>query len=237
MPVAHVTPLGAIVREQPRAAELFERLGLDYCCGGRQTLADACVRRGLDPAAVVALLDALPPDGADDGSRAAHAVAQASITELCEHILIRHHGPSHPAMDRVAHLLATVVRVHGDDHPELVDVQRLFAATRSELEAHMQVEESTLFPACRALDARRGAGNAAFDERLLALLEDDHASTGDALGALRERAGGFDTSAALCATHAMLLGELRAFEADLHQHVHEENNILFPRVRERLTDG
>ena len=230
MSVDHATPLGEIVRDQPAAGELFERLGLDYCCGGRRTLAEACTRHGLDPATVAALLNALPRAGADERPREPHDVARASITDLCEHILTRHHGPSHVAMDRIAHLLATVVRVHGKDHPAFVDLQRLFITTRRELEEHMRIEEAALFPACQALDA----GARVFDEGLLALLEDDHRTTGDALCAMRELTGGFDTRAALCSTHKRTLKELRAFEAELHQHVHEENNILFPRVRTQL---
>jgi len=230
MPVDHATPLGEIVRDHPAAAELFERLGLDYCCGGQRTLSDACSRHRLDPATVATLLNTLPRAGASEHPHEPHDVARASITDLCEHIVTRHHGPSHPAMDRITHLLATVVRVHGKDHPEFVDLQRLFSTTRSELEAHMRVEEATLFPACRALDA----GDAAFDEGLLALLEDDHRTAGDALCAMRELTGGFDSRAALCSTHKRTLSELHAFELELHQHVHEENNILFPRVRAQL---
>jgi regulator of cell morphogenesis and NO signaling len=231
MVVDPATPLGEIVRDQPPAAALFERLGIDYCCGGRRTLTDACVQRGLDPATVATLLNTLRRDDADDRPREAHDVARASIADLCEHIVTRHHGPSHPAMDRITQLLATVVRVHVKDHPELYDLQRLFASTRSDLEAHMRIEESALFPACRSLEAGR---DDAFDKDLLALLEDEHTMTGEALCALRELAGGFEAGRAFCSTHKRTLNELRAFELDLHQHIHEENNILFPRVRAML---
>ena len=224
--------LGDIVRDQPRAAALFERIDLDFCCGGRRTLAEACAERGLDAQAVAAQLDAIPAGDAGAPPAGEHAVGQASVTELCEHILTRHHGPSRPAMDRITQLLGTIVRVHGPDHPELIDMQRLFATMRSELEAHMRIEEATLFPACRALDADPDGTRDAFDESLLALLEDDHATTGDALVGLRELSGGFDAEPALCATHRRTLTELRAFEVDLHQHVHEENNVLFLRVLE-----
>src|SRR3954447_20668965 len=109
MVIDPATPLGEIVRDQPPTAALFERLGIDYCCGGRRTLTDACVQCGLDPATVATLLDALRRDGGDDRLREAHDVARASIADLCEHIVTRHHGPSHPAMDRITQLLATVV--------------------------------------------------------------------------------------------------------------------------------
>jgi regulator of cell morphogenesis and NO signaling len=134
-------------------------------------------------------------------------------------------------LPRISDLLATVVRVHSKTHRDLLDLQRLFAGIRGELELHLRVEEETLFPACRALDDEPAA---AFDRGLLVLLEDDHVATGDALCALRELAGSYRTDAALCSTHRELLHALRAFELDMHQHVHEENNALFPRVRARL---
>ena len=226
----HASTLGELVLEQPRAAALFERLGLDYCCGGHRTLEEACSRNGLDARTVGALLSALAdePSGADLD---AHDVARARIAELCEHIVTRHHDPLRRDLLRISDLLATVVRVHGKRHRELLDLQRLFASVRTELEAHLHIEERTLFPACRALDDEGAAG---FDRSLLVLLEDDHATTGDALCALRELAGGYRTEAALCSTHRTLLRALRAFELDMHRHLHEENNVLFPRVRAKV---
>jgi regulator of cell morphogenesis and NO signaling len=231
MSIDHDSTLAELVVARPQAAAVLERLRLDYCCGGAATLADACADRGLDTDTVAALLDALPDGSPEGDGLAAHDVARASIAELCDHIVVAHHGPLRPKLDRIDHLLATVVRVHGNAEPSLIDVERLFAALRSDLEAHMYVEEDRLFPACRGLGA---SGEAAFDDDLLALLEDDHAATGDAIIAIRELTGDFDEAQGLCSTHRQLLSELRAFEVDIHQHVHEENNILFPRVRDRL---
>ena len=222
----HTSTLGDIVLEQPRAAALFERLGLDYCCGGRLTLEEACGQRGLHAMTVATLLQALD-DEPDDAE--VHDVARASIPELCDHIVAGHHDPLRRELPRINDVLDTVVRVHGSTHPELHDLQRLFTTLRTDLEAHMRTEEETLFPACRTLD-----GDGAPDPGVLALREHDHAATGDALCALRELAGGYETEAALCGTHRSLLRALRAFELDMHQHVHEENNVLFPRVRARI---
>jgi regulator of cell morphogenesis and NO signaling len=220
-----MSTLGDIVLEQPRAAALFERLGLDYCCGGRLTLHEACGHRGLHAVTVATLLRALADEPADH-ELDVHDVARASLSELCDHIVVGHHEPLRRELPRINNVLGTVVRVHASTHPELHDLQRLFVGVRSELEAHMRTEEEALFPSCRALD-----GDGTFDAGLLDLLEHDHAATGDALCALRELAGGYDTEAALCGTHRSLLRALRAFELDMHQHVHEENNVLFPRVR------
>jgi regulator of cell morphogenesis and NO signaling len=138
-----------------------------------------------------------------------------------------HHDTMRAELPRVEQLLATVVRVHGGGHPELHDLQRLFATIRHELEPHLETEERVLFPACRAAEADRRP----VDEGLLAAHEQEHAATGDALVALRELASDYDTTGALCRTHRTLLDALARLELDLHQHIHEENNVLFARVR------
>jgi regulator of cell morphogenesis and NO signaling len=225
------TSLGALVADRPSRARLFERLRFDYCCGGAQTLTEACARRGLDPDTVGALLEALD-DGLGDRLDPLEESdwRRATIAELCEHITSVHHDGLRRELPRIAELLATVVRVHGRGHPELLDLQRLFAAMREELEHHLALEESALFPVCHSVEDHDGA-DAELDEGALVLLEDEHASAGDALAAIRKLADDYAPTRALCGTHRALLDALHALELDLHQHVHEENNVLFPRVR------
>jgi regulator of cell morphogenesis and NO signaling len=185
-------------------------------------------------ARAIGLLDALAaePDGA--GPAAAHDVAGLRIGELCDHIVSSHHDRLREDLPQITDLLSTVVRVHGGEHPELLELQRCFAVVREDLETHMRLEEESLFPACRALDGDGRAGP--LDHALLVMLEDDHSTTGDALATMRELTGGHRTDSALCATHRRLLKELLALEHDVHQHVHEENNVLFARVRARAGD-
>jgi len=224
------TTLGDLVTSVPRAAELLEGLGVDYCCGGRRTLTEACAQHGLDAHTVAVLLNGLAQD--DDRSAVdPHDVARSSIAELCDHIVAAHHDWLRKELPATGELAATVVRVHRRTHPDLVDVQRLFAGMRSELEAHMALEERDVFPACRRVEA--GAAGA-LDPALLGQLEDEHADVGDALCALRELSGGYDESRALCGTHRRLMRRLHALELEVHQHVHEENNVLFGKVRARL---
>jgi regulator of cell morphogenesis and NO signaling len=220
--------LGSVVAEHPRAAAVFERLGLDYCCGGKEPFAAACHARGLDPATVGMMLAALDDAAATESG---HAVAAASITELCDHIVTSHHEPLRRVLPRISELLHKVVRAHGDEDPDVRRLEELFAATRTELEEHMRLEEELFFPGFRALDA---AGTADFDAEPLAHLEDTHAATGEALRGLRELGGDYRLDAAHCATHRVLLHTLAEFELDLHQHIHEENNVLFAKVRERM---
>ncbi len=217
--------LGGLVASRPRLAPVFERLGLDYCCGGQQTLAEACSERELDPSTVIAMLEVFEAEDAaqpDD-------VTGLSVAELSEHIVVHHHQPLRPQMDRISELLAKVVRAHGDQDPTTHRLQARFDALRAELEEHMLLEEEELFPACRALE--RGDRASPLGGDLLTQLEDTHSSTGAALAELREIGGDYRPENAHCTTHRVLLSELSAFELELHQHIHEENNILFPQVR------
>jgi regulator of cell morphogenesis and NO signaling len=219
--------IGLLVAEQPSRAEVFERLRLDYCCSGDQTLAQACERRGLNAQTVCRMLEAVEDRKVDRWRLEGNDWRRASIAELCEHIVTAHHDALRAELPRIDGLLGTVVRVHGARHPELHDLQRLFGTMRHELEAHIETEERALFPACRAAEA----GSATVDEDLLASHEHEHSDTGDALAALRELTNDYDTSATLCGTHRRLLDALHRLELDLHQHIHEENNVLFPRAR------
>ncbi len=221
------TTLGDLVAATPGAAALFERLGVDYCCGGARTLDDACKHHGLDAATVETMLDAMRAEHVGNGPDA-HDLANASFGQLCGHIVVRHHGPLRVALTRSTKLLETVGRVHGAAQPELRDLGDVFAALRADLEAHLRLEEDTLFPACVELDGP--AVTSVPDEAILEHLRDDHQSVGRALGTIRRLCCDFDESRALCATHRELLRSLHSFELDLHQHVHEENNVLFPRV-------
>jgi regulator of cell morphogenesis and NO signaling len=210
-----------LVLERPARARVFEQLGLDYCCGGKRTLASACAARGVDPDAAIAALaavsDADAPESADWSS--------APIGDLCDHIVDIHHARLREELPRLTGLLEKVVRAHGAERPELADVRSTFEGLRSELEEHMADEETRLFPACR------DAGPLGPED--LAMLEDEHAEAGAALERLRALTGGFDLDSALCNTHRATLDGLHALELDLHQHIHEENNVLFPRVLER----
>lgn len=225
--------LGALLAERPALTETLERLRLDYCCGGDQTLAEACRRRGLDPATVAVLLEQLT--GTAAAPRVSpHDLRGVTLQELCDHIVSAHHDRLRRELPRIAELLATVVRVHGNEHAELGDLQRLFTTLSRDLLEHLESEETSVFPAARAL-----AAGDEMDAPIVELVQEhtaEHAEAGDALAALRELAGGYGAERAYCGTHRRLLEALEGFEVDLHQHVHEENNLLFPRMLS-LADG
>lgn len=221
------TSLGRLVADQPARAETFERLRLDYCCSGGQTLTQACERRGLDPETVCRMLEALEGSSLDGRRLEQNDWRRASIAELCDHIVVAHHDRLRAELPRIEELLVTVVRVHGAQHHELHDLLRLFRSLRRELESHIETEERVVFPACRAAEV----GAAPVAEDVLARHEREHEDTGDALVALRELGHDYDAAGALCGTHRRLLEALHQLELGLHQHIHEENNVLFPRAR------
>ena len=221
------SPLGDLVAERPSRGQLFEQLRLDYCCGGRQTLAAACTKRGLELGEVLAALRTLEERGLQAAGVEGRDWREVGTAELCAHIVTVHHDGLRESFPRIERLLATVVRVHDDSAPGLRNAQHRFSEIRSELEPHLASEENELFPACIAAD-QTGTPVA---ELMLEQHEREHTALGHALTALRILCGDYDRRTALCNTHRALLDALEAFEQDLHQHVHEENNILLPRAR------
>lgn len=210
--------LADLVLERPARAPVLERLGLDFCCGGKQSLGDACAERGLDPATVAVFLAAEPAPTAtehDDWS-------SAPLADLCTHIVEAHHGRLRWELPRLSELARKTLHAHGADRPELAELREVYESLRVELEEHIEDEERRVFPALVA-------GGVPAEE--LAALEHDHDDAGAALRRLRELTGGYDRGRALCSTYRALLEGLHGLELELHQHVHEENNVLFPRAR------
>ena len=221
--------LAELVADRPGRARVLEQLGLDYCCGGKQPLAEACAQKGLDTQTVQAALTE-----ADDRSvvAAEQNWSQATLTELIEHILATHHAFLRRELPRLSELLTKVVDVHGPRHPELAECRTQFQALREELESHMEKEECILFPTIQDLEATRSLDSVHCGSvrNPIRVMEMEHENAGAALTRLRELTGGYAPPADACGSYRALLSGLSDLEADLHQHIHKENNILFPRA-------
>jgi len=222
--------LGDIVSANYRAAEIFERHGLDFCCGGRISLGDACRDSDLDPDAVVAELRALDKD--DEPIRATRA------DELVAEIIQRHHGYVRTAVPTIQRHLEKVRGAHGERHPELAAIVRHFSIVATDLILHMMKEEQLLFPYIRAL-ASSAEGSAAPPpdvfgtvQNPIRMMEIEHQHAGDEMATIRSLANGYEPPVDACTTYRLVYAELRDFERDLHRHVHLENNVLFPRAVE-----
>jgi regulator of cell morphogenesis and NO signaling len=214
--------LAELVLERPSAARVLARLGLDYCCGGRRGLAEACRERGLDPATVAVFLEHESEPVAVESTD----WLSAPLAELCAHIVEEHHGRLRWDLPRLGELAERAAAVHGDKLPALHELRAEFEQLRAELEEHIAEEERELFPLL--------AAGGTLDGTQLEQLLQEHDTAGLRLRRLRELSGDYVTEAALCNTHRGLLQGLHGLELDLHQHVHEENNILFPRARTRV---
>jgi regulator of cell morphogenesis and NO signaling len=219
MTVTATRTLGELVAEAPGRAAVLDRLGLDYCCHGQRTLADACTEAGLEHDAVAAALVAAVPEPVD------HPTEPAA---LADHIEATHHAYLHAELPALDALAAKVVGVHGERHPELAEVHRLIVALRADLEPHLLKEERVLFPAVRALVD--GASDFPFGtvQNPIRMMSMEHDRAGELLAALRDASGGYRVPEDGCASYRSLYERLAALEADTHRHIHLENNVLFP---------
>lgn len=219
--VVDTRTLGDLVAANPATARTLDRLGLDYCCHGERTLAEACEQAGLDVAAVLAELDAVAPGGD-------RSWTELDPPALADHIVASHHRYLVEELPLLDALAEKVLGVHRDRHPELVSVRSLVAAIRADLEPHLLKEERILFPAIHDLARGRTQfpfGSLSNPVRMM-LLEHDRA--GDLLAALRAATNGYAVPDDGCASYRSLYERLEAFEADTHDHIHKENHVLFP---------
>lgn len=227
------TTLGELVAARPAFARVFERLGLDYCCGGKRPFVVACRQKGLDPQAVAGLLEAALAENAA-GATEVDAAAM-TLTELADHIEQTHHVYVKTELPRLVEMSGRVAHKHGGRDARLLEVQQTVMALTNEMFNHMAKEEMILFPFVRQIDA--GAASDGFHCGSIAnpirVMEAEHESAGNAVARLRELTDGFKPDAEACNTQRALLVGLEEFEADLHRHVHKENNILFPRTLAR----
>ena len=234
MPMITEKTVGQWVAENPGAARIFEEAGIDYCCGGQRSLSEACsqaraplepVREQLEQAA------AAPAPGQRDWMA-------SSQSELVEHIVAKHHAYVRQELPRLEALLAKVNGVHGKNHPELAQIGRVWAEIAQEMTMHMMKEENILFPYIVELEnAAQGRGPQPVCmfgtvQNPVRMMMTEHDSAGASLRAMRELSADYTLPAEACTSYRVLYAALAAFEADLHQHIHLENNILFPRAVE-----
>ncbi|UZQ54225.1 iron-sulfur cluster repair di-iron protein [Trichothermofontia sichuanensis B231] len=220
--------VGAIVRDHPSLAHLFEQAQVDYCCGGQKTLAEVCAQRGIDPQSFLAELEAYSAATPAPESN----LGDLSLTELANHIEQIHHAYLHRELPRLEKLVTKVATVHGEKEPRLRQIQEIFLALSAELTTHLMKEEQILFPMIRRLDASDSVP--IFHGGTLAnpiqQMELEHEAAGVALAQLRQLSDHFTPPDWACNTYRAMLDALHTFEQDMHQHVHKENNLLFPQA-------
>ena len=227
--------VGALVRDHLGRAQVFERLGIDFCCAGGKSLAEACTEAGQD-------IDQVCRDLEDLNESTPHADetdwATAPLTDLIDHILQRHHHYLREQLPQLKQWLDRTVAAHAQDHPELIELSKLLAALTDELTSHMMKEENVLFPMVKQVEHAKQHGEAVGPlhcgsiENPIAVMEDEHKSAGTALRRMRWLTGQYEAPAGACNTYRATFAGLAELETDLHLHIHKENNILFPRAIE-----
>lgn len=226
-----IETVGDIVAEDFRTAAVFERFGIDFCCGGRRSLAEACQTANADPQAVVRALSELPAQSATDADP-----TQWSVDRLIDHIVVTHHAYVRAAGPTIGRYLTKLIEVHGQRHPELVRVKACFEEIFTALGQHLVKEEQVLFPYIRDLAKRAqdtcGSILSPFGTvaNPIRMMEREHQEAGDGMRIVRELTRGYAPPADGCTTYAVCMQELHRFERDLHEHVHLENNVLFPKA-------
>jgi|SRR5579864_1808584 len=223
-----------IVVEAPSSVRVFETLGIDYCCGADQPLGDACRNAGHPVDEVLRSLEEAERSSSAD-SPAMHW-NEESLASLADHIVATHHSFCRQEVSRLSALLKKVIEKHGDNHPELRRIGTLFAGLSNELLMHLIKEEQMLFPYIARLEEavthntsfpRPPFGTVQNPVRMMVL---EHDQAGEQLKEIHRLSNGYEPPPDACDSFKALYQGLRSFEEDMHQHVHLENNLLFPRA-------
>jgi regulator of cell morphogenesis and NO signaling len=224
--------VGAIVADDFRTARVFEGHGIDFCCGGKSTLAAICREKGLE----LATLQREIAEAKSSPVERSQNYAAWALPFLADYIVNTHHAYLNENTAQIAAYADKIAGVHGAHHPEVVEIAAIFARIATDMAAHLREEEEVLFPAIKRNDAARIAGNppdaldVATIRASLTKLDQEHQAIGDAVHAIRHLAKGYALPADVCNTFAVTYRMLHEFEDDLHKHVHLENNILFPKA-------
>jgi regulator of cell morphogenesis and NO signaling len=225
-----------VVLESPAATRVFEALGIDYCCGGGQSLETACRTANLSIDQVLESLEAA--ERASTAGPDARNWQLEPLADLIAHIKNTHHRYVREEIVRLDPLFAKVCSVHGSNHPELLQARVTFAGLAQELTTHMMKEDMVLFPYIVRLEEavieKHPVMPSPFGsvKNPVEMMMRDHDDAGKALRELRQITNTYTAPADSCLSFQTLYRALAEFEADLHQHIHLENNILFPRAVE-----
>ena len=224
------TTVGELVADRPSRSRVFQKLGIDFCCGGKRPLEDVCREKNLDAQMI---LDVMLANEQDSNSDDAINPSSLSLTDLCNHIEQTHHAYLREELPRLGQMAYRVANAHGQNHTWTIALNNTFVNFAEELFSHMQKEEQILFPVIRRLEAGDANAFGHYTDSVrnpIDVMEAEHDNAGNALEQFRSLSSNFTAPEGACNTFRALLDGLRELEADMHQHVHKENNILFPKA-------
>lgn len=226
--------VGELVAEDYRKASVFRQYGIDFCCGGKKSVDDACQRKNIKSEVVIRDLEMLDeqPDASDENFN------EWQPDTLADHIVNTHHTFVRNKIPEITTYARKVARVHGDRHSEVVEIAFIFDMLSTELNAHLDKEENILFPYISYLTKARKDkitpekpffGSV---ENPVRMMETEHDEAGKEMARIEKLSNGYTPPSDACPTFRILYQNLKAFEEDLHKHIHLENNILFPKALE-----
>lgn len=228
-----------VALNMPAATRVFEKLGIDYCCGGNKPLAQACGEANLSVQQVIDSIESAAQSvQVRQDAPFAEDWAKAPLADLIAHITNTHHKYTREEISRLGPLFNKVCNVHGPSHPELIKIRHDFQALAQELTVHMMKEERALFPFIERMEEAVIAGEPVIPAPFgsvnnpVSMMIHEHDAAGSLLHEMRKLSDGYQPPAGACTSYKTLYSALDEFERDLHQHIHLENNILFPRAVE-----
>ncbi|HDO28171.1 MAG TPA: iron-sulfur cluster repair di-iron protein, partial [Bacteroidetes bacterium] len=224
--------IGELVTEDFRKAEVFSKFGLDFCCGGGKSLKEACEEKGINEKEVETALTEVERQA----KNRQQDFNNWELDFLVDYIFNIHHKYVKEAVNMLYEFSNKVANVHGENHPEVIRIASLFESIARELDPHMQKEESILFPYIKQLavakreNTRMGTSPFGSIEAPVSMMESEHVAVGGSMDEINHLSNGFTPPEDACSSYRALYRKLNEFEQDLHQHIHLENNILFPKA-------
>ena len=222
-----------IVNQHPSAIRLFDRLGIDYCCGGGRSIEAACAAASLKADSV---LEQVSQCVAMESPGESKDFQTMPLAELTQYIVEQHHAFTREELPRLLTMAQKLASKHGDRYPQAKEIERLIFELWTEMNSHMMKEEQLLFPYIDDLARAAAAGEVAADPFFgtiacpIGAMEEEHEAAGALIAQLAKATDGYTPAVGACMTHRGLYFGLAEFERDLHMHVHLENNVLFPRA-------
>jgi regulator of cell morphogenesis and NO signaling len=226
------TTIGEVVAADFRTAKVFETNGIDFCCGGKRTLATICTEKGLDLATIIRELVAVQSEPADRSQN----YSSWTLSFLADYIVNTHHAYLKENDEQIAAYARKIADVHGAHHPEVIQIAAIFNKIATDMTAHLREEEEVFFPALKRAESAKISGTApeGKDRETIRVsllrLHREHEEIGEAVHAIRHLAKEYAIPDDVCNTFMVTYQKLKEFEDDLHKHVHLENNILFPKA-------
>src|SRR5688572_1119677 len=231
--------LAQIVNSNHQAASVFEKYHLDFCCKGKRSLEQACTEQQLSISKVAEDLENI---FTKDNNGSVVDFEKMNLAQLTDYIVQTHHAYVKNEMPQIHAFLQKVSSKHGERHPELAKIFQTFSAVKEEMEGHMKKEEMILFPRIKELQKLADNENANLQLNItylqspITVMEQEHDHAGSLLNDIRILSNDYDPPQDACTTYRLSFAALKAFELDLHRHVHLENNILFPKAIEMFRE-